>query len=248
MAKDLPYFKFFCSEWNDGDITLEDFNIQGLFINVCSYYWSNECYLHIDKLKKRFKHNKEDIEYLLKSNLLHNENGFLSIHFLDEQQEERKEKSKKSSIAGKASAERRRLAKLEKELNTNPTPVEIPLNTNPTIKRREEEKREEKNIKSEFETKKEKFILWFNQQKEIKTGKKGMVRVLSKTDDNNLKKLFKDYKLSDFQIALDNMFKSPWVQENKMYTIAHLLAINNFNRYLGEGEKEQKKVIKNLYD
>ena len=33
MAKDLPYFKFFCSEWNDGDITLEDFNLQGLFIN-----------------------------------------------------------------------------------------------------------------------------------------------------------------------------------------------------------------------
>ena len=99
-----------------------------------------------------------------------------------------------------------------------------------------------------FKERKEKFILWFNQQKEIKTGKKGMVRVLSKTDDNNLKKLFKDYKLSDFQIALDNMFKNTWVQENKMYTIAHLLAINNFNRYLGEGEKEPKKVIKNLYD
>jgi len=111
---------------------------------------------------------------------------------------------------------------------------------------KEEEK--EEYTKSEFDTKKEKFILWFNQQKEIKTGKKGMVRVLSKTDDNNLKKLFKDYKLSDFQIALDNMFKNTWVQENKMYTIAHLLAINNFNRYLGEGEKEPKKVIKNLYD
>jgi len=99
-----------------------------------------------------------------------------------------------------------------------------------------------------FKERKEKFILWFNQQKEIKTGKKGMVRVLSKTDINNLKKLFKDYKLSDFQIALDNMFKNTWVQEHKMYTIAHLLAINNFNRYLGEGEKEPKKAIKNLYD
>lgn len=147
MAKDLPYFKFFCSEWNDGDITLEDFKIQGLFINVCSYYWSNECYLEIDKLKKRFKHNKEDVEYLLTNGLLHNEGGFLAIHFLDEQQEERKEKSKQSSKAGKASAERRKLAKLEKDSNTNPTPVEIPLNGNPTIKRREEEKREEKKRK-----------------------------------------------------------------------------------------------------
>jgi len=144
MAKDLPYFKFFCSEWNDGDITLEDFKTQGLFINVCSYYWSNECYLPIDKLKKRFRHNNGDIEYLLNSGLLHNENGFLSIHFLDEQQEDRKAKSKKNSEAGEASAERRRLAKLELESNQNPTPVEITLNENPTIKIREEEIREEK--------------------------------------------------------------------------------------------------------
>lgn len=143
MAKDLPYFKFFCSEWNDGDITLEDFNIQGLFINVCSYYWSNECYLHIDKLKKRFKHNVKDIEYLFDSELLHNENGYLAIHFLDEQQEERKETARRNSEAGKRSAERRRLAKLQQESNEKATPVEIPLNKNPTNKRREEEKRKE---------------------------------------------------------------------------------------------------------
>lgn len=98
-----------------------------------------------------------------------------------------------------------------------------------------------------FIERKQKFITWFNQQKKIKTGKIGMVRVLSSTDDNNLKKLFKDYKLSDFQIALDNMFLSSWVIENKMYTIAHLLAINNFNKYLGEGQKEVKP-LENLYD
>ena len=140
MAKELPYFKFFCSEWNDGDITLEEMQVQGVFINVCSYYWSNECYTSIDKLKKRFKHNSEEIEYLFKSNLLHNENGFLAIHFLDEQQEERKQTAKRNSEAGKKSAERRKLAKS----NEKATPVEIPLNAKSTNKRREEEKREEK--------------------------------------------------------------------------------------------------------
>ena len=49
MAKDLPYFKFFCSEWNDGDITLESYEAQGVFINICSYYWSNECNVNFDK-------------------------------------------------------------------------------------------------------------------------------------------------------------------------------------------------------
>ena len=43
------------------------------------------------------------------------------------------------------------------------------------------------------------------------------------------------------------MFLSSWVIENKMYTIAHLLAINNFNKYLGEGQKEVKP-LENLYD
>ena len=55
MAKDLPYFKFFCSEWNDGDITLEDYEIQGLFINICSYYWSSGCEVSLQKVKKRFR-------------------------------------------------------------------------------------------------------------------------------------------------------------------------------------------------
>ena len=149
MAKELPYFKFFCSEWNDGDITLEEMKVQGVFINVCSYYWSNECYTSIDKLKKRFKHNSEEIEYLFKSELLHNENGFLAIHFLDEQQEERKETAKRNSEAGKKSAERRRLAKLNEQSNEKATSVEIAFNGKSTNKRREEKKREDKKREEE---------------------------------------------------------------------------------------------------
>ena len=147
MAKDLPYFKFFVSEWNDGDITLEDYHSQGVFINVCSYYWSNECNLTYKKLKKRFLNDFNTIDSLIEEGLIKVNGDYVSINFLDEQQEERFEKSKKSSAAGKISAEKRRLAKLnQQESNTNPTPVEIPLNTNPTIKRREEKKREEKII------------------------------------------------------------------------------------------------------
>ena len=142
MAKDLPYFKFYCSEWNDGDITLEDFEVQGLFINVCSYYWSNECDLSIEKLKKRFKKSIKNIDLLLECKLIRKENGFLKINFLDEQKSDRNKTSTKNSIAGKASAESKRLKKTEK-LNQDSTPVEITLNGNSTIKKRGEEKREE---------------------------------------------------------------------------------------------------------
>ena len=145
MAKDLPYFKFFVSEWNDGDITLEDFEVQGLFINICSYYWSKECDVKFDRLYKRFRGCESIIQTLLESSIIKEDNESLIISFLDEQQEERDSTSKKNSLAGKASAEKRKL-KREKEQQTNAkaTSVEIPLNVNPTIKRREEKKREEK--------------------------------------------------------------------------------------------------------
>jgi len=141
MAKDLPYFKFFCSEWNDGDITLETYKIQGLFINICSYYWSKECNVSFDKLIKRFKFS-EEIDVLFAEKLIKRKGNYVSISFLDEQKEERDLISKKNSLAGKKSAEKRRLNKeIQRKSNENPTSVEITFNEKSTIKRREEKKR-----------------------------------------------------------------------------------------------------------
>jgi hypothetical protein len=100
MAKDLPYFKFFCSEWSDGDITLEDYKTQGLFINICAYYWSNECNVELSKLKKKFKESETEIDYLIKENLIKVFRNKIQINFLDEQLKERKNKSKVNSING----------------------------------------------------------------------------------------------------------------------------------------------------
>ena len=144
MAKDLPYFKFYCSEWNDGDITLESFEIQGVFINVCSYYWSNECSVSEIKLVKKFKKQKKQVEILIKEGLIKSEQNTISINFLDEQWFEREEKSKKNSIAGKASAEKRKQNKIQQQSNKDLTNVENVLNENPTIKIREEEIRGDK--------------------------------------------------------------------------------------------------------
>ena len=90
MAKDLPYFKFFSSEWNDGDITLEDYNVQGVFINLCSWYWSKGCNIEFKNVYKRFKTVKKEIDILLSSDLIYNCDGYLCIQFLDEQLEDRK--------------------------------------------------------------------------------------------------------------------------------------------------------------
>ena len=147
MAKDLPYFKFFVSEWNDGDITLEDYEVQGLFINLCSYYWSNECEMTFNKAEKKFKDAPEDLwQTLLESNIIKEVDGNLIISFLDEQQEERLKTSKIKSKGGKASAEARRLKKLELENNINLTEIQHVLNSCSTESQllREEKIREDK--------------------------------------------------------------------------------------------------------
>ena len=146
MAKDLPYFKFFCSEWNDGDITLESYEAQGLFINICSYYWSNECDVDFDKLLKKFRGYDKIINDLNAEGILKiNEDKTICISFLDEQKEEREQTRKIKSKGGKASAEARRLKKLKQKPNNNPTENEHVLNlcSTETQLLREEKIREE---------------------------------------------------------------------------------------------------------
>lgn len=146
MAKDLPYFKFFVSEWNDGDITLEDYNIQGLFINVCAYYWSRECMLSYDILIKKFKHNKEDIERLISEDLIKfRECDMMSISFLDEQLEERKAKSKVNSVNGSKGGR----PKKQKETENKPNALNS-LTETKGIKKREDKRREDIPTKSIF--------------------------------------------------------------------------------------------------
>lgn len=158
MAKDLPYFKFFCSEWSDGDVTLESYEAQGLFINICSYYWSNECIVSYKKLLKKFRGYEDIIDQLKDENIFKlNIDETICISFLDEQQNERNEKSKIKSKGGRASAEARKLKK-EQNVNTSLTENQHVLNSCLTEsqllreeKRREEEIREEKTfLKTNF--------------------------------------------------------------------------------------------------
>jgi len=103
MAKELPYFRFTAQEWQNGDITLEDMDIQGLFVNTCCYYWLSDCSLTLAKLKQRLNTWRSSLEILLKNgHIKHNEDtDFIEIKFLDEQFDLLSEKRKKRQKAGK---------------------------------------------------------------------------------------------------------------------------------------------------
>ena len=149
MAKEIPFFKFYVGEWANGDITCESFEAQGVFINICSVYWTKEGSLSERFVRKRFP--SEIIDELIESEVLKIEEEEVSINFLDEQLNECIGIRKQASAAGKASAAKRAAAKKQREeaelsandkqdFNDRSTTVQ-PIREE---KRREEEIREDK--------------------------------------------------------------------------------------------------------
>ena len=139
MSEKLPYFKFFTGEWANGSISIEKLSVQGLFINVCCFYWSKQGIVSIKQIEKKFKAKKE-LLVLIDEGILKSEDGFVTIDFLDNQMVERDSRIESARKAGKASAQKRAKRKLE-EPEEDSTSVEIPLNETPTIKIREEEEK-----------------------------------------------------------------------------------------------------------
>ena len=87
MASELPYFRFTVSEWLNGDISMEDYNLKGLFVDICAWYWFKDCSITRDMLYKKFEiETKTPIQDLFDVGILkQDENENVVIEFLDEQ-------------------------------------------------------------------------------------------------------------------------------------------------------------------
>ncbi len=102
MAKELPYFRFTASEWLNDDISLETYTLKGMFIDVCAYYWSQDCNVTLDKLKKKFSNAISLLDELVKINIIKHENKHdkIKIDFLLTQYDLLSEKRKLRQDAG----------------------------------------------------------------------------------------------------------------------------------------------------
>ena len=204
MAKDLPYFKFFCSEWNDGDITLESYKTQGIFINICSYYWSNECDVTLKNLKKKFRSNTEDIDYLIKERLIKSKEDYISISFLDEQCIERGKLSSTNSKNAKS-----RWDKVRDECDRNTTASDSQSESD-AIKKRKEKKR--KNI-TEF------WDLYHSISKKLKSDLQPSIKYWDK-----LTEIEKEKAKSNIQSYVDSVNDPKYIVKARTY-----LADKKFN-------------------
>ena len=242
MAKDLPYFKFFCSEWTDGDITLESLEVQGLFINICSYYWSNECDVNLDKLKKKFRGQEKNIDLLIgtgiikiKSNL-----GEVIINFLNEQRSERNVKSKVNSINGAKGGRPKKPIETENKPNALDS-----LSETKGIKKREEEKREEEkkpnnNVGNKISFDWNKLLLTFN-----KITSKSCRVVNKKTKDQLKARLKEGYTKEDIITAIKNCYVDEYHKEtnHKHLTLEFITRAVKLDKYISI-KKEQSTLPK----
>jgi hypothetical protein len=121
MAKELPYFKFEPAEYLTKDISFCSLSAQGLFINICSYYWQRNCELTKEQLLRRLNHETE-LNELIKEGVIDLVENRIFIKFLDNQLNEVENKSKTNSANGSKGGRPKK----------NPTESETKPNLNPT--------------------------------------------------------------------------------------------------------------------
>ena len=104
MAKELPYFQFEPAEYLTKDVSFCSLSAQGLFINICAYYWQRQCDLTSEQFLRRFNYVKE-FEELLKEGVIDVYDGVIKIKFLNNQYlkatEYSKEQSRKGALGGR---------------------------------------------------------------------------------------------------------------------------------------------------
>lgn len=145
MAKELPYFKFEPSQWENGNVQMLSNDEKVLFINICCMYWARLGDLP-EKLVvlKLCGGNAVALISLYDEGVIEDNNGMISVKFLDEQLKEFDVLSQKNSQNAKGGWEKRRANKA-----TNAT-ASISQSQNDAIR---EDKRREENIKRNSNTK-----------------------------------------------------------------------------------------------
>lgn len=130
MAKELPFFKFEPNAWDAGNIQICSRESKGLFIDICSLYWSRTGELpYALALQKLCNGNKDALQELIDNEIIGLIEGQICIEFLDEQLSEFNQTS-----------EKRRFAANKRWKNASAMQVQSKSNAIRGDKRREEEK------------------------------------------------------------------------------------------------------------
>jgi len=236
MAKELPYFQFEPAEYLTKDISFCSLSAQGLFINICSYYWQRECKLTKEQFLKRLNNELEFNELLNEGVFSVDDEGFISIKFLDLQYAKATNKSVTNSENGSKGGR-------PKKAKINPNETEIKANQNPIKSEskgiREENIKEDK-IKEENIIDSSKLLSLYNSI----LGKTARV-VNTKTKSQIKDRLKEGYTKEDIVKAITNASKDPHhIDSNYKYlTLEFLTRPDKLDRFINMGDFKIKTQI-----
>lgn len=118
MAKELPYFKFEPNQWENGNIQMLSREDKGLFIDLCSMYWSRLGDVPLKlAIQKLCAGNATALNSLCDEKIIEVLDGNIFIKFLSEQLNEFEDTRKQNSKNAKEGWEKRRKQKEESERN-----------------------------------------------------------------------------------------------------------------------------------
>jgi hypothetical protein len=157
----LQWFKFTPSDWMMGKIQRCPEITQARFLRLCCLYWNKESNLLIEDAIIEI--DKEHFDILVSKKIIINDGAHVIINFLDEQLMQITETSKSKSKAAKARWNKYNAKQEQYNSNADAMHVHTVAMQNDAEKRREEEIREDKNIKEIFDFKKLKSTEWANQ-------------------------------------------------------------------------------------
>ena len=144
MAKELPFFKFEPNAWENGNIQMLSRECKGLFIDICSMYWSRLGDLPLKLVvQKLCAGNATALNPLCDENIIEVIDGNIYIQFLTIQLQEFENTSSKNSENAKLGWEKRRKQKASSERNATASKSQSETEAIREEKRREEEIRED---------------------------------------------------------------------------------------------------------
>lgn len=140
----LTWFKFVISDWMMGKIQKCPEVTQARFMRLCCLYWNKECKLSYEDADIEI--DKEHLDILINKKIIISDSDFIKIKFLDEQSNDVNELSNKRREAVKERWDKKKNTSKEIQSDTIVLKNDTIVIQSDTEKRREEERREEKNI------------------------------------------------------------------------------------------------------
>ena len=229
MAKELPYFKFETSEWDNGTIQMCSRETKGLFIDLCSMYWARLGDIKTKlALQKLCNGNANALQELIEEDIIQILDEKIVIYFLDEQL---KEFSAVSDKRKKAANKRWEQPTENKVVNANALQVQSKSNAI-----REEKIKEEKIIDIDSS----KLLSLFNSI----LGKQTRI-INAKTKTQIKDRLKEGYTKEDIVNAIRNASKDPHhIEFNYKYlTLEFLTKPDKLDRFVNMGDFKIKTQI-----